>query len=187
MQNNQKPSPMPAHQYRPFHELIRVELPDRTWPTKRITTAPRWCAVDLRDDTRRVELGQHVALLHAVVLVDEHGAHDARQLARNVDLVQRLQRAGRRDSDGEVVPGCGNAGVGDGRGVCGTRGSLPARAPGRRACQPNRRCRSSGRTPARRSGGRRGWSGQGTRGRTPRTSPRTVQRCRPTASRQTLS
>jgi 2-isopropylmalate synthase len=49
MQNNQKPSPMPAHRYRPFHELIRVELPDRTWPTKRITTAPRWCAVDLRD------------------------------------------------------------------------------------------------------------------------------------------
>jgi 2-isopropylmalate synthase len=26
-----------------------VDLPDRTWPTKRITTAPRWCAVDLRD------------------------------------------------------------------------------------------------------------------------------------------
>jgi 2-isopropylmalate synthase len=26
-----------------------VDLPDRTWPTKRITKAPRWCAVDLRD------------------------------------------------------------------------------------------------------------------------------------------
>ena len=26
-----------------------VDLPDRTWPTKRLTTAPRWCAVDLRD------------------------------------------------------------------------------------------------------------------------------------------
>ncbi|USQ82243.1 2-isopropylmalate synthase [Ornithinimicrobium faecis] len=26
-----------------------VDLPDRTWPTKTITTAPRWCAVDLRD------------------------------------------------------------------------------------------------------------------------------------------
>ncbi|GAA4264958.1 2-isopropylmalate synthase [Frondihabitans peucedani] len=49
MQNHQKPSGMPIHKYVPFHEQIRVELPDRTWPTKRITEAPRWCAVDLRD------------------------------------------------------------------------------------------------------------------------------------------
>jgi len=49
MDNNQKPSGMPIHKYRPFHEQIRVELPDRTWPGARITTAPRWCAVDLRD------------------------------------------------------------------------------------------------------------------------------------------
>ncbi|MDN8547514.1 2-isopropylmalate synthase [Microbacterium sp. NM3R9] len=49
MENNQKPSGMPIHKYRPFHEQIRVELPDRTWPAKRIETAPRWCAVDLRD------------------------------------------------------------------------------------------------------------------------------------------
>lgn len=40
---------MPYHRYIPFHEQIRVELPDRTWPSKRITKAPRWCAVDLRD------------------------------------------------------------------------------------------------------------------------------------------
>ncbi len=40
---------MPAHRYRPYHEIISVDLPDRTWPAKRITTAPRWCAVDLRD------------------------------------------------------------------------------------------------------------------------------------------
>ncbi|WP_462418404.1 2-isopropylmalate synthase [Kytococcus sp. Marseille-QA3725] len=26
-----------------------VDLPDRTWPSRRTTTAPRWCAVDLRD------------------------------------------------------------------------------------------------------------------------------------------
>jgi 2-isopropylmalate synthase len=49
MKNNQKPSAMPIHRYRPFHEQIKVDLPDRTWPTKRITKAPRWCAVDLRD------------------------------------------------------------------------------------------------------------------------------------------
>ncbi|WP_028048748.1 2-isopropylmalate synthase [Cellulomonas sp. URHD0024] len=45
----QQPSSMPVHKYRPFHEQIRVELPDRQWPDRRITKAPRWCAVDLRD------------------------------------------------------------------------------------------------------------------------------------------
>ena len=49
MENTQKPSGMPVHRYQPFHEQIRVDLPDRTWPDKRITVAPRWCAVDLRD------------------------------------------------------------------------------------------------------------------------------------------
>ena len=49
MKNTQKPTSAPVHKYRPFHEQIRVELPDRTWPSKRIETAPRWCAVDLRD------------------------------------------------------------------------------------------------------------------------------------------
>jgi 2-isopropylmalate synthase len=49
MRNNQVASVMPIHKYRPYHEQITVDLPDRTWPTKRITTAPRWCAVDLRD------------------------------------------------------------------------------------------------------------------------------------------
>ena len=45
----QQPSGLPIHRYRPFHEQITVELPDRTWPTKRIERAPRWAAVDLRD------------------------------------------------------------------------------------------------------------------------------------------
>jgi 2-isopropylmalate synthase len=49
VKNNQQPTSMPVHRYRPYHEIISVDLPDRTWPTKRITTAPRWCAVDLRD------------------------------------------------------------------------------------------------------------------------------------------
>ncbi|MBM7410753.1 2-isopropylmalate synthase [Clavibacter michiganensis] len=49
MKNTQTPSGMPIHKYRPFHEQIAVELPDRTWPGRRITEAPRWCAVDLRD------------------------------------------------------------------------------------------------------------------------------------------
>ena len=49
MQNNQKPSGMPFHRYKPFHEQIKVERPNRAWPDKIIDTAPRWCAVDLRD------------------------------------------------------------------------------------------------------------------------------------------
>ncbi|MGV8969841.1 MAG: 2-isopropylmalate synthase [Microbacteriaceae bacterium] len=49
MRNNQAASVMPIHKYRPYHEQLSVDLPDRTWPSKRITQAPRWCAVDLRD------------------------------------------------------------------------------------------------------------------------------------------
>jgi len=47
--NPQQRSPMPFERYTPFHRQIDVTLPDRTWPDRRITTAPRWCAVDLRD------------------------------------------------------------------------------------------------------------------------------------------
>ena len=49
MKNQQKPSKMPIHRYQPFADQISVSLPDRTWPSKTITKAPRWCAVDLRD------------------------------------------------------------------------------------------------------------------------------------------
>ncbi|MBE8526576.1 2-isopropylmalate synthase, partial [Amycolatopsis sp. H6(2020)] len=35
--------------YRPYLEQLPVSLPDRTWPDRVITQAPRWCAVDLRD------------------------------------------------------------------------------------------------------------------------------------------
>ncbi|MHA7156111.1 2-isopropylmalate synthase [Arthrobacter sp. TMN-50] len=49
MRNAQKTSGMPFHKYSPFQDQITVQLPDRTWPDKVITKAPRWCAVDLRD------------------------------------------------------------------------------------------------------------------------------------------
>jgi 2-isopropylmalate synthase len=49
MKNNQQSSKMPFGRYKPFHEQIKIELEDRTWPSKKITQAPRWCAVDLRD------------------------------------------------------------------------------------------------------------------------------------------
>jgi 2-isopropylmalate synthase len=48
--NFQRGSQLPVHRYRPFHEMVEpVSLADRTWPDTRITTAPLWCAVDLRD------------------------------------------------------------------------------------------------------------------------------------------
>ena len=49
MRKFQQPSGMNFSKYVPFEEQIEVNLPDRTWPDKIITQAPRWCAVDLRD------------------------------------------------------------------------------------------------------------------------------------------
>jgi 2-isopropylmalate synthase len=44
--NNQKTSPMKFQRYEAF---TPIDLKDRTWPNNKITKAPRWCAVDLRD------------------------------------------------------------------------------------------------------------------------------------------
>ena len=49
MKHPQQPTSMPTGKYVPFHEQIKVELPDRQWPSRIISKAPRWCAVDLRD------------------------------------------------------------------------------------------------------------------------------------------
>jgi 2-isopropylmalate synthase len=42
----QRPSDMPIHRYRPF---APIDLPDRTWPSRTVTEAPRWLSTDLRD------------------------------------------------------------------------------------------------------------------------------------------
>jgi 2-isopropylmalate synthase len=42
----QQPSGMPCSRYTPFQP---VDLPDRNWPAKTITKAPRWLSTDLRD------------------------------------------------------------------------------------------------------------------------------------------
>jgi 2-isopropylmalate synthase len=49
MKNTQTPSGMPIHRYRTYASQFATDLPDRTWPSKVIDTAPMWCAVDLRD------------------------------------------------------------------------------------------------------------------------------------------
>ena len=43
---HQQPSSMPFERYQTFKP---VDLPDRTWPTKTTTEAPRWLSTDLRD------------------------------------------------------------------------------------------------------------------------------------------
>jgi 2-isopropylmalate synthase len=45
-QFSQVPSGMPCYRYRPFPA---VDLPDRQWPSRIITAAPRWLSTDLRD------------------------------------------------------------------------------------------------------------------------------------------
>jgi 2-isopropylmalate synthase len=44
--NQQQPSGLPIERYRAF---VPVDVPDRTWPTTKITRAPRWLSTDLRD------------------------------------------------------------------------------------------------------------------------------------------
>lgn len=43
---------MPFHKYRPYPN---VELADRTWPDRRITAAPIWTSVDLRDGNQALD------------------------------------------------------------------------------------------------------------------------------------
>ena len=43
---NVTPKKLPFERYRAYEP---VDLPDRTWPSRTITKAPLWCAVDLRD------------------------------------------------------------------------------------------------------------------------------------------
>ncbi|GAA3096668.1 MULTISPECIES: 2-isopropylmalate synthase [Nonomuraea] len=47
--NRQRPSAMPYHRYRPAHDRVEVPAADRAWPARRITEAPLWVPVDLRD------------------------------------------------------------------------------------------------------------------------------------------
>ncbi|MFG2144856.1 2-isopropylmalate synthase [Streptomyces sp. NPDC048696] len=44
--HTQRPSGMPIHKYGTYDA---VDIPDRTWPERRITKAPRWLSTDLRD------------------------------------------------------------------------------------------------------------------------------------------
>ncbi|GAB3300606.1 2-isopropylmalate synthase [Pseudoclavibacter terrae] len=47
--NRQRHSQMPSHRYRDVHSRVDVPLTERDWPANRLTTAPLWVPVDLRD------------------------------------------------------------------------------------------------------------------------------------------
>ena len=59
----QQPSGMPCHRYLPFPA---VDLPDRQWPTRSITTAPRWLSTDLRDGNQALIDPMNVARKNAM-------------------------------------------------------------------------------------------------------------------------
>lgn len=46
----QRPTAMPVHKYKPYEA---VEIPDRTWPDRRITKAPAGCRPTCGTATRR--------------------------------------------------------------------------------------------------------------------------------------
>ncbi len=64
----QQSSAMPAHRYSSF---IPIELPDRSWPDRKIKVAPKWCSVDLRDGNQALidpmDVPRKLAMFHLLV------------------------------------------------------------------------------------------------------------------------
>ena len=48
----------PSKKYRPFPQ---VDLPDRQWPSRVLTKAPRWCSVDLRDGNQALAVPMNIS------------------------------------------------------------------------------------------------------------------------------
>jgi 2-isopropylmalate synthase len=48
----------PSRKYRPFPP---IHLPDRQWPNRVLTQAPRWCSVDLRDGNQALAVPMNVS------------------------------------------------------------------------------------------------------------------------------
>jgi 2-isopropylmalate synthase len=48
----------PSRKYRPFPP---IHLPERQWPSHVLTTAPRWCSVDLRDGNQALAVPMNVS------------------------------------------------------------------------------------------------------------------------------
>ncbi len=83
----------PVTKYRPFPQ---VPLPDRQWPSRTITQAPRWCSVDLRDGNQALAIpmsvDEKVEMFDALVRIGfkeiEVGFPSASQI--EFDFIRRL-------------------------------------------------------------------------------------------------
>lgn len=53
--NRQRHSQMPSQRYRDVYSRVRVPLTARDWPSNRLTQAPLWVPVDLRDGNQALE------------------------------------------------------------------------------------------------------------------------------------
>ncbi|WP_460352019.1 2-isopropylmalate synthase [Actinoallomurus acanthiterrae] len=102
---NQQPSPMPFGRYTPFKP---VDLPDRTWPSKTITEAPRWLSTDLRDGNQALidpmSPARKLAMFELLVRMGykeiEVGFPSASQT--DFDFVRQLIEEGRIPADVQI-------------------------------------------------------------------------------------
>ena len=94
---------MSAFDHRKYQAYAPIQLRDRTWPDRVLTTAPRWCSVDLRDGNQALiepmNVAQKLQLFEQLVKVGfkeiEIGFPAASQ--PDFDFVRRL-------IDGKLIP-----------------------------------------------------------------------------------
>ena len=92
-----RPAAMPFQKYRPF---TPIDLSDRTWPNQKLTRAPRWCSVDLRDGNQALidpmnvdeKLRMYELLLEVGLVEIEVGFPSASQ--PDFDFIRRIIDAG---------------------------------------------------------------------------------------------
>ncbi len=57
--------------YEKYIPFVPLDLPDRTWPNKRLTKAPTWCSVDLRDGNQALvdpmSVAEKIEFFHTLV------------------------------------------------------------------------------------------------------------------------
>jgi len=93
---------VPSQKYRPFPPVV---LPQRQWPSRVLTQAPRWCSVDLRDGNQALAIPMNVEqkleLFEALVRIGfkeiEVGFPSASQT--EFDFMRRLIEEGRIPDD----------------------------------------------------------------------------------------
>src|SRR3974377_353000 len=54
--NTQRQGEMQKGQIKKYQPFPPIDLPDRQWPSRSITTAPTWCSVDLRDGNQALPI-----------------------------------------------------------------------------------------------------------------------------------